>query len=159
MTSSFSCHLNYSIYSVNNRDYLTDDFLLVSHFHCKPHRCLRTRIVPSLSPLIPEIFALFSSSLVAGSLWNNVRIHCNCSNKYPHPVLPCNLSWIVLGLDTISSHVLAGCIPNSGPADWPCNWTPHCCTSIWVVFGLNSLSFRVLECYTCNSYLAYWPCN
>ena len=53
---------------------------------------------------LPVIFVLFSSSLVAG------------------PVLPCKLSWILLGLGSLSSHVLADCIPNSGPGDWSCNW-------------------------------------
>ena len=56
MASSFSCPLNDSLYSVNNGDYVTDDFLLVSRFHYEQHRYLRN----------PKIFVLFSSSLVAG---------------------------------------------------------------------------------------------
>ena len=74
-------------------------------------------------------------------------------------VLPCNLSWIVLGLETLSSHVLVECIPDSGPVDWPCNGTLHCCMSIWVVLSLDSLSLSVLECYIPNSYSAHRPCN
>ena len=183
MHHSFSQHSNYSLYAAKNRLCLTDDFLLISRFHCEHHRYWRKQIVPPLSPLlqnprassyssalpsriyslpcpqISEILVLFSNSLVAGSFWNNVLIYCNCSNGCLHLVLPCNSSWIVLGLDTLSSHVLADCIPNSVPADWPCNWNPLCCTSIWVVLGLDSLFLRVLECYTDNRYSVHWLCN
>ena len=157
MTSSFSQYSNYPLYAVKNRDYVTDDFLLVSHFHCE-HQYLRKRIIPPLSPLpqnpmassyspsspsrtssqhgylrkrkqivppltpllqnpsassyspssppkiysqhppcIPEILVLFLSSLVAGSLWNNVRTRCSCSNKRLSSVLFCISSWVVLG--------------------------------------------------------------
>ena len=95
---SFSCNLKYSHYSLNNRDCVTDDILLVSRFHCEQHQYLRKRIVSPLSsllqnhlassyppsspprissqhpPRIPKIFVLFSSLLVAGSLWNNVVV-------------------------------------------------------------------------------------
>ena len=119
----------------------TDGFFLVCRF----------LLIPSwICPQWALVLGLFLSCLAASSL---------CSNRRPHPFLPCNSSWIVLGLDTFSSHVLADYIPNSGPANWPCNWTPHCCMSIWVVLVLDSLSLRVAECYTRNSYLAHWPCN
>ena len=105
------------------------------------------------------VLVLFSSCLAAGSLWKNLCTYCNCSNRRPCLVLSGNSSWIVLGLHTLSSHVLADCIPNSGPADWQCNWTPHCFMSIWVVLGLDSLSLCVIQCYTRNIYSAHWPCN
>ena len=98
---------------------------------------IASRISSQHPPWIPEIFFLFLSSLAAGN-----RRPC------PGPVLPCN-----------SLHVLADCIPNSGPADWQCNWTPHCCMSIWVVLGLDSISLGVLQCYTHNMYSVYWLCN
>ena len=152
--SSFSQYSNYSLYVAKNRHCLTDDFLLVSRFHCEHHQFWRKQIVPPLSPLLqnpltssystalpsriyswtcpqlPEILVLFSSSLVTGS------------------------PWIFLALYTLSSHVLADFISNSGPADWLCNWNSLRCTSIWVVLGLDSLS----KCYTNNSYSAHWPC-
>ena len=96
---------------------------------------LPSRIYSWTRPQLPKILVLFSSSLEAGSLW------------------------IFLALDTLSSHVLADCISNSGPADWRCDWAPPHCTSIWVALGLDSLSLHVLKCYTPNSYSAHWLCN
>ena len=52
---------------------------------------LSSRISSHFPPQIPETFVLFSSCLVAGN-----------GHPCPGPVLPCNWSWIVLGLDTYS---------------------------------------------------------
>ena len=182
-TSFFSQYSNYSLIAAKNRHSVTDDFLLVSRFHCVHHWYLRKQIVPPLSPILqnplassyspslpsrisswtcpklPKIFVLFLFSLVAGSLWNNVWTHCSCSNKRPHPFLFCNSSWMVLALDTLSSPVLNDCIAKSGPVNWPSNGAPHRCTPIWVVLSLDSLFLCVLECYTHNSYSANWLCN
>ena len=152
--SSFSQYSNYSLYAVKNRHYVNDDFLLFSCFLLFP-----SWISSWIRPQGELVLGLFLSCLAACSLWNNVFTFWNCSNGRPHPVLPCNLSWSFLGLDTLSSHVLAVCIHNRVPLDWLCNWTPHCCKSIWVILGLESLFFCVLECYTRNSYSAHWLCN
>ena len=109
----FTLHCNFWIWCIRWSS-------LVSPFHCELHRYLRKQIVWPSSPLLknppasrysppspprvsswqipqrPEIFVPFSSSLVAGSLWNNVHACCSFSNKRPSSVLHCNSSWVVL---------------------------------------------------------------
>ena len=70
-----------------------------------------------------QILGPFSSTLVAGSPWNNVQP--SCSNRRPFSVLHCSSSWTVQGLKKFSSQVLVG-------YSYPVNWL-DCCTSAWVI--------------------------
>ena len=114
-------------------------FPLVSRFHCEQHQYLRKQIVPPMSPLlqnplasryspsspsrisswifppIPKIFALFSSSLVAGSLWINVHTCFSCSNKRPSSVLTCTISWVVLSCYLSNNYPLHWLCPQHYP--------------------------------------------
>ena len=66
-------------------------------------------------PQIPETFVLFSSSLVAGSLWNNVHTCCSCSNKRPFSILFCTSSWVVLGCYLCKNYSLHWLCPHPIP--------------------------------------------
>ena len=114
-------------------------FFLVSRFQCEQHRYLRKRSVPPLSPLlqkppassysplspprissqhpplIPKIYVLFLSSLVAGSLWKDVRTRFSFSNKCFSLVLFCTSSWVVLGCYLCNNYPLYWLCPQPYP--------------------------------------------
>ena len=108
-------------------------------FHCEQHWYLRKWIVPPSSPLLQnppassynppsspsrinswqfpqiiEIFVLFLSSLIAGSLWNNVLTCCSCNNKHPS-VLFCSSTWVVLSCYFCKNYPLYWLFPQPYP--------------------------------------------
>ena len=133
----YSVNIDYSTCS----SLLTHMRAKVPHFHCEQHQYLRKQIIPPfpLSPLlqnpptssysqsspprisswqfprIPKIFVPFSSSLVAGSLWNNVLTCCSCSNQRPSSVLFCTSFWVVLGCYLCNNYPLHWLCPQPYP--------------------------------------------